>query len=267
MSLKILFFGDIVGKIGRQALSQILPKMKEELEPDLVIANAENLAHGLGITKKTIQEVKEAGVDFFTSGNHVWNKSEGNEILSEKDPIIIRPANYPEGVSGLGEKVIELGTKKLLVINLLGRVFMDIQVDCPFKKFDEIYKKYESKKLAGILVDFHAEATSEKVALGWYLDGRASAVLGTHTHIATSDNRIFPQGTGFVSDIGMVGARDSVIGDTKESVLKRFLTQLPEPLEIPETGWVTVNSVLVEIDPKTKRATSIKRVDKEVEIR
>ena len=267
MALKILFFGDIVGKIGRQALTKILPKMREELEPDLVIANAENLAHGLGITKKTIQEVKEAGIDFFTSGNHVWNKSEGIEILTEKDPIIIRPANYPEGVLGLSEKIIELGTKKLLVINLLGRVFMEMQVDCPFKKFDEIYKKYEHQKLSGIIVDFHAEATSEKMALAWYLDGRASAVLGTHTHIATCDNRIFPQGTAFVSDIGLVGARDSVIGDTKESVLKRFLTQLPEPLEIPETGWVTVNSVLVEIDPKTKKTLSIKRIDREVEVR
>lgn len=267
MALKILFFGDIVGKIGRRALAEILPKLREEFEPDLVIANAENLAHGLGITKKTIQEVKETGVDFFTSGNHVWNKSEGIEILVEKDPLIIRPANYPEGVLGWGEKVLEIGTKKLLVINLLGRVFMDVQVDCPFKKFDEIYKKYELQKLAGIIVDFHGEATSEKMAMGWYLDGRASAVLGTHTHIATGDSRIFPKGTAFVSDVGMVGARDSVIGDTKESVLKRFLTQLPEPLEVPETGWATVNSVLVEIDPKTKKAISIKRIDKEVEIR
>lgn len=266
MTIKILFFGDIVGRPGRRALANVLPKLKQELKPDLTIANAENLAHGIGVTKKTLQEGLNLGIDFYTSGNHIWKKTEIYEIFQDSELPIIRPANYPESSPGKGQKLLNIGTKSLLVVNLNGRVFMEEQLDCPFQKIDQILAEYKTTNLDAILVDFHAEATSEKVAFGWYVDGRVSAVLGTHTHIPTCDQTILPKGTAFVSDVGMVAAKESVIGVDKYIVIKRFLTQRPESFEIPESKLCVVNAVFLEIDTKTKKATKIQRIDQEVEI-
>jgi len=211
MTFKILFFGDIVGKIGRKAIKKVIGDYKKKYSPDFIIANAENLAHGTGATESTLNEMLEAGINFFTSGNHIWKKKEIISVFEEKRIPLIRPANYPEGAPGQGYQLVEVGTKKLLVVNLLGRVFMKEDMDCPFRKIDEILKKYSKENLSGIFVDFHAEVTSENVAFGFYVDGRVSAVVGTHTHIPTADNKILPQGTAYVTDVGMVGARDSVL--------------------------------------------------------
>lgn len=264
--MKILFFGDIVGKIGRKAAAKVLPELKAGFRPDLVLANGENLAHGKGANEKVIKEVLEAGIDFLTSGNHIWAEKKVIPILEEGKLPLIRPANYPPEVPGAGEKIIEVGGIKVLIINLMGRVFIKEDLDCPFRKIDEILEKYKKEKLAAIIVDFHAEATSEKQAFGWYVDGRVSAVLGTHTHIGTSDSQILPQGTAYITDIGMVGAKESVLGVDKSIIQKKFLTQMPVLHEIPEEGVCMVNAILVEIDPKTKKAIKIERIDKEVTI-
>ena len=264
--LKILMFGDISGRVGRKAIAKILPSLKKKFDPDLVIANVENIAHGLGVTAKTLQEISEAGVDFFTSGDHIFDKREAVEILERKDTNLLRPANYPPGVPGVGAKLFEIGTKQVLVINLMGRVFLKNQYDCPFRKADEILEEYKNLNLAAVIVDFHAEATSEKNGLAQYLDGRASAVLGTHTHVGTDDWQILDGGTAFVTDIGMVGAKDSILGVQKEGIIKTFLTQISEVHEIPEEGVCMVNAIYLEIDPKTKLAKKIKKVREEVKI-
>ncbi len=265
MKLKVLFFGDIVGKIGRKAVAKILPELKKKYKPDLILANAENLAHGVGLTAKTIDEMKEAGIDYFTSGNHIYKKEAGEEVLNLVNGTVIRPANYPPGAPGAGAKIIELGVKKILMVNLIGRVFMSEDFDCPFRKFDEIYEKYK-KENPVIIVDFHAEATSEKVAMGHYLNGRVAALLGTHTHVPTADQQILSKGTAYISDVGMVGAYDSVIGVDKKNVLDMFLTQMPLRHEMVEEGKVQVNSVLIEIDAKEKKAKKIERIDRIIEI-
>ena len=264
--MKILFFGDIVGKIGRQAIKKVLPEMIKDYQPDLVIANVENLAHGTGVTKGTLAEMAEAGIDFFTSGNHIFKKPEADELLTAKDSVLLRPANYPPTVPGHGFKLVEVGSRSILVVNIIGRVFMKEDFDCPFRAIDEILAEVKRKNLAGIIVDFHAEATSEKVAFGWYVDGRVSAVLGTHTHVPTADAKILPQGTAYISDVGMVGAADSVIGDQKEPIIKSFLIQTSHPLEIPEEGEVEVDAVLLELDPKSQKAVKLTRVDRKVEV-
>lgn len=265
MKLKVLFFGDIVGKIGRRAISKILPELKKKHKPDLVLANAENLAHGIGLTAKTIKEMKEAGIDYFTSGNHIYKKETSEEVMRVAGALVLRPANYPPKAPGLGEKMIELGVKKILMVNLIGRVFMAEDFDCPFRKFDEIYEKYK-KENPVIIVDFHAEATSEKVAMGHYLNGRAAALLGTHTHVPTADERILSKGTAYISDVGMVGAYDSIIGVDKKNIIEMFLTQMPFPHEIPETGQAQVNAVLLEFEAKENKATKIERLSQIVEI-
>lgn len=266
--LKIIFFGDVFGRIGRQAIKKILPTLKKKYQPNIVIANGENMAHGLGVTKKILTEMKRAGVDFFTSGNHIWKKREIYKIFDDPElkNYIIRPANWSTGVPGQGFKLLKVGKLSLLVVNLLGRVFIDQTTECPFKTIDKILNKHKDKKINAVLVDFHAEATSEKVAIGWYLDGRVSAVLGTHTHVATADAKILPQGTAYLTDVGMVGAKDSVIGVKKEQPLAGFLTQLPQVFEPPEKGIALVNAVYLEIDPRTKKTVKIKRIDKEVKI-
>ena len=264
--MKILFFGDIIGKIGRQAIKEILPKLKKEYQPDLVVANVENLAHGIGVTKKTLDEMIEAGIDFFTSGNHIFKKPEAEELLKANDSVILRPANYPGDVPGAGFRVIEVGSRSVLVINLMGQVFIKEEFDNPFKKIDEILEKVDQKNLAATIVDFHAEATSEKVAFGWHVDGRVSAVLGTHTHVPTADAKILPQGTAYITDVGMVGAVDSIIGDRKEPLLASFLTGSAPKVEIPEEGEVEVNAVLLEVSPKTRKAKKIKRIDRKVKV-
>ena len=266
--MKILFFGDIVGRIGRQAIQKVLPELKQEFRPDLVLANVENLAHGKGVTHDTLQEMKEAGVDVFTSGNHIFRKGGYEEILNGDEFALIRPANYPPDTLGKGFITLEVKGVRVAVINLMGRIFFQEGLDDPFRKLDEILEnlKSEISNLKLIIIDWHAEATSEKMALGWYGDGRVSAVLGSHTHVPTADTRILPKGTGFVSDMGMVGARDSILGVEIEGPIAKMKTQLGQKFEIPETGMVQVNSVYLEISEESGKTLKIERVDREIEI-
>jgi 2',3'-cyclic-nucleotide 2'-phosphodiesterase len=258
--MKILFLGDIVGKPGRRAVAEILPQWKKEYEPDIVIANGENMAHGVGFTSATIEEAQKAGVDFLTSGNHFAKKNEGLLLLADKKIPMVRPANYPPTVPGDGYRVIEVGATKIAIINLIGRVFMRENFDCPFRELDSILKELP-KTVKNIIVDFHAEATSEKNAFGWHADGRVSAVLGTHTHVPTADTKILTKGTAFVTDAGMCGAYESVIGVEKEGVVAEFIDQLPRKHEIPEIGDVQVNGIVIDIDNQTGMANSIERLD------
>ena len=214
--MRLLMVGDVVGRPGRKALAELLPRLRDEKEIDLVLANGENSAGGIGITPATTAELLKAGVDFITSGNHVWRHKEIIPVL-EAESRLVRPLNMPPGVPGRGHVIAD----KVMVVNLLGRVFMD-PFDCPFRAMDQLLQEANPRPKT-VIVDFHAEATAEKIALGWYLDGRVSAVLGTHTHVGTIDTRILPRGTAFVSDVGMVGASESVIGDDVESVLDEVL--------------------------------------------
>lgn len=263
--MKILFFGDIVGKAGRKAVAKVLPDLKKNLQPDITIANAENIAHGVGITRATLNELIAAGVDAFTSGNHVWRKEEGVTLLEEKEIALIRPHNMPPA-PGSGMRMIPVGPYQLLLMNLQGQVFMEEGLNNPFLVADQMLSTPDAKSAHAIFIDFHGEATSEKSAFGWYVDGRASCVVGTHTHVATADARILTEGTGFISDVGMCGLRDTVIGVDKDVIVKRFVTGRSTHHEIPDTGAVTVNAVVVEIDPKTKKTRAISRVDQTVEI-
>lgn len=248
---KIIFFGDVVGKAGRLALKKYIPQIKKQYDPDLIIANGENIAHGMGITKKTLNEGLSYGVDFFTSGNHIFDRKEALEILREKDAKIIRPANYPPKNPGQGFKVLKVRTSDVMIVNLMGRVFIKEDFDCPFRILDAILKEKENN-VKTILVDFHAEATSETIAFTHYFDGRVSAVLGTHTHVPTQDFEITKKGTAKVCDIGMVGAKDSVLGFEKEAIIERFLTQTNLPFEVAEGDEVQVNAAYLEIDQSGK---------------
>jgi metallophosphoesterase (TIGR00282 family) len=252
--------GDIVGQLGRKAVQEILPGLRRELALDVVIANGENVAGGRGLTHRTAEELFKAGVDIITSGNHIWEHREAYELLESEAPII-RPLNYPPDVPGEGY-VVHNG---IGVLNLIGRTFMGITVDCPFRGADEGLEELTAQTPI-VVVDMHAEATSEKMAMGFYLDGRVSAVVGTHTHVATADTRILPKGTAYVSDLGMVGARDAIIGWEIEPIMERFLTQLPTRFSPVEKGVAIFNSVLLELDDRTGRAKKIERVDRELPI-
>lgn len=258
--MKILFVGDIVGKPGRKALRDLLPGLVDRHRVDLVIGNVENVANGMGVSKDALQEVKKAGIQIMTSGNHVWKRS-GIEQVLEEERSLLRPANYADGVPGRGFMVWEsnLGTK-VGVINLLGRVFLEA-VDCPFRVGARIAEKLRQEGARICIVDFHAEATSEKAALGWFLDGKVSGVLGTHTHVQTSDERVLPRGTGFITDVGMTGGRDSVIGVKIEASLKRFLTGVPQPFE-PSARNLVLEGALLEVCEETGRCLEIRRVRK-----
>lgn len=264
--LTFLIFGDVFGRPGRLALSQVVPELRKKHRPDLVLANIENIAHGVGVTEKTLKECQAAGIDLFTSGNHIFKKKEAIDLLLQKDSPLLRPANYPPGTPGQGVKLVAVGTKNVLVINLNGRVFFTENFDDPFRTLDQILKEHEREKLHAVLIDAHTEATSEVVALGWYADGRASVVFGTHTHIPTADARILPKGTAYITDIGMVGLKDSVLGEDKDEIIRSFLTQQPFSHTIPEHGLTSVNALLVTVDPKTHRARTINLIQKEVEI-
>jgi metallophosphoesterase (TIGR00282 family) len=255
--LRILAIGDIIGKPGRRAVKEILPGLCDEHNIDLIIGNGENAAGGLGLTPGTAEELFDSGIDVITTGNHIWAY---NEIIPYLDSelAILRPLNYPPMNPGRGY----LLKNNVLIINLLGRVFMG-HVDCPFRAIDQLLTESEHKSIP-IIVDFHAEATSEKVAMGRYLDGRVSAVLGTHTHVGTADAHILPGGTAYVTDIGMVGPIDSVIGDDPDSVINRFLTQIPTRLSVGK-GKVSFDAILVEVDEKTGKALDIKRIQKVVD--
>jgi metallophosphoesterase (TIGR00282 family) len=245
--MKILFFGDVVGKLGRRAIVRSLENYRKKYQPDVVIANGENLAHGAGITLATAAELLDSGVDILTGGNHIFKKGGYEEVFTNFNRRVIRPANYPPGVAGRGYTSLKIKNKRLWVINLNGRVFFNENFDDPFRAFDRLKKLLKIAKSDIVIVDFHAEATSEKSAFSWYVDGRATAVIGTHTHVPTADLRILPDGTAMVSDVGMVGERDSVIGVEKEGPLKMFLTQLPVRFERAEEGWAQVNAVYLEV--------------------
>ncbi|MDO8505924.1 MAG: TIGR00282 family metallophosphoesterase [bacterium] len=266
--MRIIFIGDIFGKIGRNAVSEILPKWRKKYKPDFVIGQNENLAHGIGITKRTLGEMLTAGFDIMTGGNHTF-KGDGSELLKNPESRILRPANYPPNLPGSGERIIvdkETGTLRLLVINLIGRVFFHENFDDPFRTLDEILARYKNEKLSGIFVDFHSEATSEANALGHYADGRVSALVGTHTHIGTVDTHVLSGGTAYVTDVGSVSAVDSVIGETKENIIYSMLSQRPFQHEPVETGLCNIGAVLIDIDEKTNKAKSIKRIDEQIVI-
>jgi 2',3'-cyclic-nucleotide 2'-phosphodiesterase len=265
-SIKIIFLGDIFGRLGREGTKKILPELKKEYQPDIIIANAENLAHGRGVTTTTIEEMQKAGIDLFTSGNHVWDKKDAYNIFNQKNSPLIRPANYPQGTAGQGEKIVKVGLKKILVINLIGRVFFREDFEDPFNTILEILKKYEKENLAGIIIDFHAEASSEKVAMGHFLNGKVSAMIGTHTHVQTADDKILDQGTAYITDAGMTGPGDSVIGLDKKVIINNFFTQINKSADVPETGTCQINGVYLEINPKTKKTEKIQRIYKQIEI-
>jgi metallophosphoesterase (TIGR00282 family) len=253
--MRVFFIGDVVGAPGRRVLTALLPAIKREHRIDVVVANGENAAAGRGLTMRTAKEMLGAGVDIISSGNHIWDQKEIIEELDGSMPIV-RPANYPPGTPGVGIR----RCKGLTVMNLQGRTFMPA-IDDPFRTADRLL---EDMPEAPIIVDMHAEATSEKLAMGWYLDGRVAAVLGTHTHVPTADARMLHNGTAYVTDAGMCGARDGVIGFEKEASHRLFLTQLPTRLTIDEKADVVVlNGVVIEMDDHTGRACSIERLDRE----
>jgi len=250
--------GDIIGKPGRRAVNMLLPDLRQQYGLDMVIANAENLAGGVGLTSTTAMELLDDGVDVLTSGNHIWAQKEIIPYLDGEMPIL-RPLNYPPGVPGRGYIV----KGQVLVVNLIGRTFMG-NFDCPFRAMEQLLAELKPKPPV-IIIDFHAEATSEKIALGRYLDGRVSAVLGTHTHVGTIDTQLLPQGTAYVTDIGMTGPLDSVIGVDTEAVIDRFLTMIPHRLPVAGKGKTIFNAVLVSIDKDSGKAISIDRIYREVE--
>jgi len=249
--------GDIIGKPGRWAVSELLSDLRRQYGVDLIIANAENVAGGLGLTPTTARELLSAGIDVLTSGNHIWAQREIIPYLDGEMPIL-RPLNYPPGVPGRGYIV----KSQAMVVNLIGRTFMG-DVDCPFRAMDKLLAELKDKPPV-IIVDFHAEATSEKMAMGRYLDGRVSAVLGTHTHVGTIDAQVLAQGSAYVTDIGMTGPVDSVIGDDTETVLRRFLTGIPYRLSVGR-GKTMFNAILVRVADDSGRAISIDRIYREVE--
>jgi metallophosphoesterase (TIGR00282 family) len=255
--MRILFVGDVVGEPGRKVLRLGLRRLKIEHAPDLVIANGENVAGGAGLSPVTVDEMFRAGCDVITTGNHVWDRKEIVPYLERHDRVL-RPLNYPSPAPGRGSCIVTArnGTK-VCVLNLMGRVFMPA-LDDPFRAADEFLDALPDPK-PPVVVDFHAEATSEKIALAWYLDGRVAAVLGTHTHVQTADERVLPRGTAAITDVGMTGPFDSVIGVEKEDVLERFLTQRPRRLRTAE-GDPRLNAVLLTISPATGRAESIARI-------
>lgn len=259
--MNILFIGDIVGNPGREAIRKLLPELKKEFSLDFVVANAENSAGGSGITPGIAEELVGSGVDVLTSGDHIWKKREILQVIGTEKHIL-RPANFPEAAPGNGWGVFKAGNAVSVgVINLQGRVFMEA-LDCPFKAAKIALEKI-SKETKIIIVDIHAEATSEKIALGWYLDGEVSAVLGTHTHVQTADERILPNGTAYLTDAGMTGPCDSVIGRRVEDVLERFLTLVPTRFEVAKEN-VQLQGAVIDIDEKTGKANSIVRIQKKL---
>jgi metallophosphoesterase (TIGR00282 family) len=254
--MRVLFIGDIVGDTGRKALKQGIPKLVDRLKIDFVIANAENAAGGFGITKSVGEELFNLGIDVLTSGNHVWDKKEAVTYISQERRLL-RPANYPDTVPGNSSIVADtFSGDKIAVLNISGRVFMN-HADCPFRLSQREIPKLKSRARV-IIVDFHAEATSEKLAFGWFLDGEVSAVVGTHTHVQTADEKILPKGTAFITDVGMTGPINSVIGIKKEQIIGKFLTSIPVRFEVAK-GETMISAVVIDIDSKSGKAVKIQR--------
>ncbi len=254
--MRILFIGDIVGKPARIYLEEIIPDLRKELSLDFVIANGENAAGGSSLTLDTAKDIFDSQVDIVTSGDHIFKKKESKDVLETKD--VLRPLNYGQEAPGRGYIIKEAQGKKIAVINLLGRVFMQ-PIDCPFKAVREVIEEIRAQ-VKTIIVDVHAEATSEKLALAYYLSGKVSLVVGTHTHIPTADERIIDDFTAYITDVGMSGSFDSVLGREKHQIIERFVTSLPVRFNLAQND-VRLQAVLVEIDQKTGRATSIKRLE------
>jgi metallophosphoesterase (TIGR00282 family) len=256
--MNILMVGDIFGDSGRSALAKLLPRLRQQHAIDVTVVNIENAAGGFGVTPQIAREVLEGGgVDVLTSGNHIWDKKEIIPYIS-KENLLLRPANFPAGTPGAGHISVKAGPHRVGVLNLMGRVFMN-PIDCPFRKADELVEELR-RETPVVLVDMHSEATSEVMALGWYLDGRVSAVVGTHRHVQTADERVLPGGTAYITDLGMTGPVDSVIGVDKDIIIQRFLTQMPVRFE-PAKGPAALRGVVIAVDPDTGRATSIQRVN------
>ena len=254
--MKVLFIGDIVGNTGRQALRQTLPQLKKKYAPDLVIANGENAAAGRGITAAIAREFFDWGVHGITMGNHTWDNKDIIDFIDD-EPRLIRPANYPPGTPGRGYTVVKNGKKELAIVNLMGRTFLP-PLDCPFREADEIVDTLK-KQHKFVLVDFHAEATSEKIAMGWHLDGRASIVVGTHTHVQSNDDIVLPNGTAYITDVGMVGSREGVLGMERDAVLYKFQTQLPVRFQVCD-GKFHFHAVIVDLDDDTGMAKKITKI-------
>ena len=258
--MRILMIGDVVGSGGRRTVKKVLPRLRHDLEIDYVVLQGENLAGGFGITVETVYEMVEAGADIITSGNHVWDKRDIVRKLDDPSFPVLRPLNYPPANPGRGANV----DGPVAVANLIGRVWVG-EFDSPFAAIDDLLAGGWGRGKPKV-VDLHAEATSEKVAMGWHLDGRVTALVGTHTHVATADCRVLPGGTAYVTDLGMVGAMDSVIGMHAEEALERFLTGVGRRFRPVESGPMRFNSVMIEVEDSTCQAISIERIDREIEL-
>jgi len=261
--MNVLCVGDVVGEPGRDLLKNLLPDLKKEYSLDLAVVNAENAAGGSGLTPRLAEELFRSGCDVLTMGDHIWDRPDLQEYL-DQHPNLLRPANFPPKTPGRGWGIYEAPSgKKVGIVNLIGRVFMRFQVDCPFRTLETIVEEIR-KQTSLIIVDIHAEATSEKNALGIFADGKVSAVFGTHTHVQTADEQIRPQGTAYITDLGMTGPHDSVIGQNKEKIIKRFLTCMPARFEVAR-GDPRLHGAVIGIDDHTGRATSIVRIQRAAE--
>lgn len=257
MSLRVLMVGDIYGRPGREMLRETLPALRRARGIDFTIVNGENAAAGFGLTRPIYDEIRTAGADVVTMGNHTWDKREILDFI-DGEPELLRPINYPAGTPGRGAGIYAVGGRRILVANAMGRVFSPVHLDCPFRALDALLEREGGRNPLSI-VDFHAEATSEKEAMGWFLDGRATGVFGTHTHIQTADARVLPGGTAYLTDVGMTGPAQSVLGVRREIILERFLTQLPMRFEVAE-GKRQFSAVLVTADPESGRALEVERI-------
>lgn len=263
--MKILYIGDIIAKIGRKAVTQVLPDLRNEKQIDFVIAQSENMSTGNGLTIDSVNQMRDAGVDFFTGGNHSFKKKDFYPYFEDPNVPVIRPANYPGKTPGRGWAVADTPFGKVLVINVMGQTFNGPQFDHPLKVVDEILKQNEHEHIAATVVDFHGDLTSEKVAIGFYYDGRVSAVVGSHTHVSTADARVLPGGTAHISDVGMTGPTDSVLGVKKEVIIEKWLTQLPGKFDWPTSGEVQFSSVLIDVGSDGK-ARSIEQILVKVDV-
>ena len=259
-ALRFLVFGDVMGRLGREAINKVLPALREECEPDSVIVNVENIAHGRGVSPAAMEDAFKWRADVFTTGDHAWDNKDGIALLEDKKRAIIRPANYPTGVPGRGYHIFSKGAWQVAVINLQGQVFFRNDPLNPFIKLDEMLEQKDIKEANVVLVDFHAEASSEKRGLGWYADGRVSALWGTNTHVPTADAQILPEGTGYLTDAGMNGAYNSIIGTDRAAPLKMFLTQVKHKMEPAEEGPLEVSALLIDIDPVSKKTINIAHI-------
>lgn len=255
--MRILFIGDVVGSPGREMVEEYLPRLKRKYSPGLTIVNGENAASGKGITEKIYRQFLQAGANIITLGNHAWDKREIFDFIDDAKNLV-RPANFPEGTPGKGITYFTYNQLEVAVINLQGRTFM-APLDCPFQKADELIEEARQRTPL-IFIDFHAETTSEKQAISWYVDGRVSAVVGTHTHVQTADDRILPKGTAYISDVGMTGPYDGILGMEREAVIKRFLTSLPVRFEVLKEGRTQLSGIVIDIDQKTGKATKTERI-------